>query len=430
MPATLPLDARFALRGDLIVTPHDAGDASHYVVEDPLRQKFFRVGWREYAVLARLDGSQPIGAILSQSSSRNDGLSAEETWAVCQWAVQARLVVAADTDRRTGGVNPLVARELPGALQPPFANQSPPRAKSSWWPTPFSLLYVQIPICNPDKFLTALLPKVRWLFSAPSVLVWLVTVTAAVIEAARHTGDLAAIAPQILHPDNWLPMFVAWTGLKILHEFGHALACKRFGGHVYRAGVALIMFAPVAFVDVTESWRFRSRWQRIVTAAAGIYVECFVAALAVFVWTHTTNPQLQSFALDICLIASLHTLLANANPLMRFDGYYILSDLTGIPNLYSSAQQELCGAIRRHVFGHAAGVATTTGWRRRFVAAYAWGALAWRISFYTTFAIVILGLSDRIGEQIAYALAPCLWRSVSTIAPTMATSSTMPAAWK
>ena len=387
----LPLDARFILLCDLVVTPHDAGDESHYVVEDPRRQKFFRIGWREYAVLARLDGTRPIGAVLAQAANDRGGLAAEEAWAVCQWAVQAQLVVAANS------------HEASSTSPSPLA--APRRAASGWWPAHFSPMYIQIPICNPDRALAALLPAVRWLFSKPSVLVWLLTIAVAVIEAARHAGDMATIAPQILHPDNWLRMFVAWTGLKILHEFGHALACKRFGGHVYRAGVALIMFAPVAFVDVTESWRFRSRWQRIVTAAAGIYVECFVAALAVFVWTRSTDPQLQTFALDICLIASLHTLLANANPLMRFDGYYILSDLAGIPNLYSSAQQELCGAIRRHVFGHATSASTTSGWRRRFVAAYAWAALAWRISFYATFAIVILGLADRIGEQIANALA-------------------------
>ena len=132
-----------------------------------------------------------------------------------------------------------------------------------------------------------------------------------------------------------------WLALKLLHEAFHGLACKRYGGTVRSAGAMFILLTPVAFVDVNSAWRFRSKWQRAATAAAGVYGELLVAALAVVVWDHTAQVWLRCLCYDVAIMAGLQTLLFNANPLVRWDGYFILSDLCEIPNLHSCGQQYL-----------------------------------------------------------------------------------------
>ena len=136
-----------------------------------------------------------------------------------------------------------------------------------------------------------------------------------------------------------------------LHEFGHAIMCRRFGGEVHTMGVMFMVFTPMPYVDATSSWSFRSRWQRVLVGAGGMIPELFVAAGMIFVWANTGEGTLHSLAYNIMFVASVSTLLFNANPLMRFDGYYILSDLLDIPNLYFRSNQQLIYLIERFGFG-------------------------------------------------------------------------------
>ena len=142
----------------------------------------------------------------------------------------------------------------------------------------------------------------------------------------------------ILAPGNWWSLAAAWFVLKLGHEISHAAVCKKYGGTVREMGLIFILFAPVAYVDVTSCWRFSSKWHRIHTAAAGMYAELFLAALAVFGWS-AESAVVQHLLHNVVFMASLTTILFNANPLMRFDGYYLLTDLVDVPNLYSQGTQ-------------------------------------------------------------------------------------------
>ena len=115
------------------------------------------------------------------------------------------------------------------------------------------------------------------------------------------------------------------------------------------AGITFLFFAPLAYVDVTSSWRFRSKWHRMATAAAGMYVELFAAAIALILWSNTLPGLRHYLALNVAVMASFSTLLFNGNPLIRFDGYFILSDLLEIPNLYPNSQQYLVDVIQKRV---------------------------------------------------------------------------------
>jgi putative peptide zinc metalloprotease protein len=147
-------------------------------------------------------------------------------------------------------------------------------------------------------------------------------------------------------------------------------------------GLLFILFSPVAFVDVTSSWRFRSKWQRIFTAAAGMYAELFIAAVAVQYWLNAEHGIAKQMCHNLIATASLSTLLFNGNFLMRFDGYYMLSDLLEIQNLYSNGQQYIRYLFRRYLFGIIGSPLPTGAMKPRLTKLYGVASLGWRFSFY------------------------------------------------
>ena len=137
---------------------------------------------------------------------------------------------------------------------------------------------------------------------------------------------------------------------KVVHEAAHGIACRRFGGEVPEAGVLLLLFTPMAYVNVTSMWRFANRWHRIVVASAGMYVELFISFLSIIIWQRYPGV-VGDIAFDVFMMSSVTTILFNANPLMRFDGYFILSDLLKIPNLYTKGTKWFADRIRSLYFG-------------------------------------------------------------------------------
>ena len=154
----------------------------------------------------------------------------------------------------------------------------------------------------------------------------------------------------ILSNFGWLWMLGFWLLLKIIHEAAHGVACRKYGGEVPEAGVLMLLFTPMAYVNVTSMWRFANRWQRIVVAAAGMYVELFVAFLCIILWSRSEG-MIADAAFQIFIMASVTTILFNANPLMRFDGYFMLADGLGVANLYTKGTRWFGDRLKSLVFG-------------------------------------------------------------------------------
>lgn len=186
-------------------------------------------------------------------------------------------------------------------------------------------------------------------------------------------------ASQFIARDNWLWLIAIWILLKVWHELGHALACKQFGGNVRECGVSLILFVPLPYVDITSAWWIASKWRRILTSAAGMLFELPLAALAAIVWSQTEPGLLNQNALNVVYAAGFTTIVFNANPLMKFDGYYILSDLLELPNLAARGSQSVRGLCRRWFLGLPTPSPDYPEGRSWFVLLYGIAALLWRI---------------------------------------------------
>jgi len=214
-----------------------------------------------------------------------------------------------------------------------------------------SILYLRIPLWDPDRFLVRGLATARAIFSRWGALAWGLVVFFGLKVAIDHRDVLVHRGQEVLAPENLLLLYLAFFATKLLHEFGHAFCCRVFGGEVHNMGIMLLVFSPVPYVDVTSAWAQRERGKRMWVGAAGMYVELFIASLAVFVWANTGTGLVNSLAYNIMFVASVSTLLFNLNPLLRFDGYYILSDLMEAPNLHQRSRAQLQNWSERWLFG-------------------------------------------------------------------------------
>ncbi len=214
-----------------------------------------------------------------------------------------------------------------------------------------SLLYLRIPLWDPDRFLVRFASLVRLIFTGWGALLWGGVLLAAGKVAIDHRELLFQRGQDVLAPENLALLYIAFFVTKLLHEFGHAFCCRVFGGEVHNMGIMLLVFSPVPYVDVTSAWAQRERGKRMWVGAAGMYVELFIASLATFVWANTGAGIVNSIAYNVIFVASVSTLVFNLNPLLRFDGYYILSDLMDAPNLHQRSRAQLQYWSEKWLFG-------------------------------------------------------------------------------
>jgi putative peptide zinc metalloprotease protein len=266
-------------------------------------------------------------------------------------------------------------------------------------------LAMRFPIFDPDRFLNATLPVVRPLFTVWGLIAWIVLVGIGIVVGTMNSAAIGGnLNDQLLTTQNVALLLLAYPLVKTFHELGHAYATKASGGVVHEIGVMILIFIPVPYVDASASAAFRSKWSRAVVGAAGILVETALASLAVLVWVSAEPGMVRALAFNVILIGGLSTLLFNGNPLLRFDGYYVLSDLLEIPNLGSRANKYVIYLIQRYAFGvtDAVSPVTARGEPTWFVL-YALSAQAYRLSIMMTIALVVAGKFFFVGVALAFA---------------------------
>ncbi len=314
-----PLKLR--LRLDLEVYRQRYQGREFWVVKDPLRLKYFRFEEEEFWLLQQLDGTVSLETLRNKFEERfaPQRVLAREVHQLISLGHQSGLILA----EGSGQGEVLLARKL----------KTESRRR---WNLLSEILSLRFRGIDPDRLLTWLNRYVGFFFFWPMVLLGACLGLGALLLLAAHFGEFRARLPgssEFFGPSNWLALAATLAIVKILHELGHGLTCKRYGGECHEMGVLLLCFTPCLYCDVTDSWMLPSKWQRAAIGAAGMYVELWLAALATFAWWYSEPGLLHHIALNIMFVGSVSTLVFNANPLMRYDGYYILSDLVEIPNL-------------------------------------------------------------------------------------------------
>ncbi len=212
--------------------------------------------------------------------------------------------------------------------------------------------FLRIPLGDPDRFLQ------RWrflaapLFTRGAFVLWMLTVISALVLAGLHWPELSGcLSDKIFSPRNLILIWLVYPIVKIFHEFGHAFAVKKWGGEVHEMGISLLAMTPIPYVDASASSAFADKKHRIAVAAVGMAVELLLSSLALFVWLNVENGLISTIAYNVMLIGGVSTVLFNGNPLLRYDGYYILADLIEIPNLGQRSVRYLGYLLQRYLLG-------------------------------------------------------------------------------
>ncbi|HYO10057.1 MAG TPA: efflux RND transporter periplasmic adaptor subunit [Tepidisphaeraceae bacterium] len=316
-----------------------------YVVRDPAGNQYHRLSDAAYRFVGLLDGSRTVGEAWDLVGGTLDDEAPTQP-EVIQILSQLHAANLLESDL-TADSNVLLRRhkkQLKRKMQGRLMN----------------ILFPRIPLWDPDRVLKRWMPVARWVMSPIGALVWLAVVATAVVLMVPRWGGFMRAYQEALsigaNPEKAFYLFVVFWLLKFCHEMGHAFACRRFGGECHEMGLMLLVFIPTPYVDASSAWAFPSRWQRMFVGAGGMVVELFLAAIAAFIWMNTTpgvpimGLPINELACDAIMIAGFTTVIFNANPLLRYDGYYMLSDWLEIPNLQQKSKDYLLGLIKRHVF--------------------------------------------------------------------------------
>lgn len=213
-------------------------------------------------------------------------------------------------------------------------------------------LYFRLPLWNPDRLLAKWQPLLAPCFTRAALLLWTLIVGTAAVLAALHWQELSSNwTDRLLSSGNLVFLWMLYPLMKVLHELGHAFAVKQWGGEVHEMGLSLMAFTPLPYVDASASSTFADKWQRIGVAAMGMMVELLLASLALLVWLQIEAGLIRTIAFNILFLGGISTLLCNGNPLLRYDGYYILADLLEIPNLWQRSHQYLGYLLKRFLLG-------------------------------------------------------------------------------
>jgi len=262
---------------------------------------------------------------------------------------------------------------------------------------------IRLPLVDPDQFLQRYLSWVRPLFSWQVAIIWLVVVGLAALLAGQHWLTLKyEITHQALSPWNLLVLWLVYPVVKALHELGHAFATRVWGGEVHEMGVLFLVFIPIPYVEASAASAFPEKRKRIIVGAAGIIVELFLAAIAFFVWLNAEPGFVRTIAFNVMLIGGVSSLLFNGNPLLRFDGYYILADALEIPNLGTRANRYLGYLVERYVFKQEdARYPTTSAKERTWLVGYSVASYVYRVFILIAIALYVAGTFFVVGVLLA-----------------------------
>jgi len=354
--------------------PQDFRGARWYVLSDSARGRHMRFNESAYQFIGRLDGDLTVDEIYRHmvETLGEDAPARQDVLNILTQLFNTEVL-------RSG---------LPADVEQLFKRQQAEK-QANRVKRFLNPLAVRFPLFDPDNFLNRTQRTVRPLFSLGGVVLWCVVIAlATVLLITNYSALIATLQQNIFAPQNIVLMILLFPFMKAVHEFAHAYTVKMWGGEVHEMGITLLVLMPVPYVDASAAWAFREKYKRVLVGAAGMIAELFLAALAFIIWTMVQPGIIKDAALSAFLIGSVSTILFNANPLLRFDGYYILQDIIEIPNLYTRSAKYNLYLLRKILLRDATAVSPVTieneaHWLMMY------GILAWLYRLFITLVIAI-----------------------------------------
>ena len=373
-----------------------------YVLENPSNNQYSRISDEAYRFIGLLDGRRTVS----------------EGWRICNEQLGDSAPTQGEVIQLLGQLHSvnLLHADLPPDSESLF-NRYRKRVGREVRGQLMNLLFIKIPLIDPDHFLDRWVGIAGRLFSWFGLVLWSILLAIGLYSVADNIRELFHQSSDILAPDNLILLYLSFVLIKIFHEFGHAFACKKFGqlnqsrGQVHIMGIMFLVFFPLPYVDASSAWAFRNRWHRAVVGMAGVMVELSAAAIAAIIWSNTSTGTVHIIAYNVIFVASVSTLLFNGNPLLRFDAYYVLSDLLEIPNLGHRSRNYIYYLVKRYFWGlkRAQNPSYTFGESLWFVF-YGLASMAFRVFICVR---ILLFLNDRLPEELFILVPLCAFSAIA-----------------
>ncbi len=316
-PAALP-----ALRQDLQLLPGPASSdgVPSWTIHDPARHRFVRIGWAEFEFLSRWELGDAAAIAQSVSAQTTIRATARDVEMLAGFLLHAGMVAPS---------GPLGIAQL-------MAEAGAGRLSAAGWLLK-NYLFLRLRLVNPDRVLRAVVPATNFVFTSGFVVAMGVLALVAFYHVGRQWDSFTHSFQELFSLEGALLVGIALSCAKVIHEIGHGLAARHFGCKVPAMGVALLVLWPVLWTDTTDAWRLTDRRHRLIVDASGMAAELVLAIFAALLWAILPDGSARTAAFLLCSSTWLITLAVNLNPLMRFDGYFLLSDGLEIPNLQDRA---------------------------------------------------------------------------------------------
>ena len=373
-----------ALRGDLIVTQQLFEGRSYYVVKDPISLQYFRMTAEDYFLATLFDGRRTFGQIRDLYAKRHphvllDYSREELNERVLRFANDLALLqfLTVQGQRLKARYDAVRQRKAKKPFLYNLANQ---------------VFFIRFSLFDPDRLFARMARPIAWIWTRTALWISCIIIALGVVVFLRNYSHVGAALGNLFSFHNVLLMWFSTFVIKSIHELGHGLTCKHFGGEVHEVGVMSLVFTPYFFVNVSDCWVMPNRLHRMLVSAAGIYVELIFAAFATFAWAVVQPGSLKDFLFNIIFIASVSTVMFNANPLMRFDGYYIMTDLIEVPNLQAKSRALIQHQVNRLLFGASSKDGALSRLplpKKRFWLFYTYAILSWIYGYYVIYKLAV-----------------------------------------
>lgn len=371
------------LRADLRWTKVESDLEERWRVKDPLALEYHEFGADERFLLEQFDGRRSLDEVRRRYNER-----------FRPRAIRPERLVMFASDAHARG---LLLSEGRGQGAQRRRNEEQSRRRAGWSRL-FSLLFFRLPGVDPSPLLRVLGPPTRWLWSPVTMVAVAAAAAMTVMMLIGRASEVAAELPaagDYLQAGNLVLLLVAFVAVKAAHELAHALACRHVGARCHELGLVLIALVPCPYCDVTDLWMIPSRARRMLVSAAGMYAEVIIATVCAWLWMLTSSDLLGAVLLSVMIACGVSTLIFNANPLLKLDGYFLLSDFTGASNLHERASRELMSPL-------AGWFRTIDGDRhqQRFdgaLAGYALASLVYRVFVVVLLAMAAYAMLDSFG---------------------------------
>jgi putative peptide zinc metalloprotease protein len=317
------------MRPDLSARQHRYQGRVYWVVKEPVGLNYFRFQEEEYAILQMLDGQTSLDDIKDQFEARfpPQKIGVEEIQQFIGMLHRSGLIIA----------------NVPGQGKQ-LKIRRDERWRKEWLGKLSNILSIRFKGIDPDRLLNWMHPKLKWMYTRTAVACCLLLGLSALGLVLVQFDVFQAKLPtfhQFFNLKNAIWLSIALGATKVIHEFGHGLTCKHFGGECHEMGVMVLVLTPCLYCNVSDSWMLPNKWHRIAIGAGGMYIEIVIASICTFIWWFSEPGMLNHLCLSTMFVCSVSTLMFNSNPLLRYDGYYILADLVEIPNLRQKASDIL-----------------------------------------------------------------------------------------